>query len=122
VTAAGQRLGGIVRSRKKARTSDEREGHTNVRFGSSGQLVLMDEAPESIVPLNPCARGVTVIWIEARLWRPQVETSMGPGLVVVSGVDPEDPLEVTPAEHEHPVEALGPHRPDPSLGERVRPR
>ncbi|HZA40869.1 MAG TPA: hypothetical protein VFA00_09630 [Actinomycetota bacterium] len=44
---------------------------------------------------------------------------MRPGIVVVSGVGPEDPLEVTPAEHEHPVEALGPNRPDPPLGKRV---
>jgi hypothetical protein len=28
---------------------------------------------------------------------------MGPSLVVVSAVDPEDPLEVAPAQHEHPV-------------------
>jgi hypothetical protein len=47
---------------------------------------------------------------------------MRPGVVVVSDVGLEDPLEVTPAEHEHPVQILGPRRADPSLGERVRSR
>ena len=45
---------------------------------------------------------------------------MRPGIVVVSRVGQEDPLEVTPAEHEHPVEALGPNRSHPPLGNRVR--
>jgi hypothetical protein len=82
----------------------------------------MDEALEEIVPSNRRAIGPTRNRFGPRLWRLQVETSMRPGLVVVSGVGPEDPLEVTPSEHEHPVQTLGPRRADPSLRERVRPR
>jgi hypothetical protein len=82
----------------------------------------MDEPPELVFPLNPCVIGVTRNRIGPRLWRPQVETSMGPSLVVVSGVGAEDPLEVPPAEHEHPVQTLGPYRAEPSLGKCVRPR
>jgi hypothetical protein len=82
----------------------------------------MDEAPEEIVPSNRRAIGPTRNRFGPRLWRLQVETSMRPGLVVVSGVDPEDPLKVAPAEHQHPVQTLVPDRADPSLGERVRSR
>ena len=80
----------------------------------------MDEAPEEIVPSNLRATGVTRNRIGPRLWRLQVETSMRPGIAVVSGVGQEDPLQVTPAEHEHPVEALSPNRSHPPLGKRVR--
>ena len=82
----------------------------------------MDEAPEEIVPSNRRAIGPSRNRFGPRLWRLQVETSMRPGLVVVSGVDPEDPLKVAPAEHHHPVQTLVPDRADPSLGERVRSR
>jgi hypothetical protein len=42
-------------------------------------------------------------------------------MVVVRDVLPEDPLEMALALNEHPVEALGPRRPDKALRERVRP-
>jgi hypothetical protein len=70
----------------------------------------MDEAPKEIVPSNRRAIGPTRNRFGPRLWRLQVETSMRPGLVVVSGVGPEDPLKVAPAEHEHPVQTLVPDR------------
>jgi hypothetical protein len=82
----------------------------------------MDEATQHIVPSNPRAIGRTTKRIRPRLWHLQVETSMGPGLVVVGGVGAEQPLQVAAAEHEHPVQALGPDRADPPLGEGVRPR
>jgi hypothetical protein len=41
---------------------------------------------------------------------------------VVGGVDPKHLIQVAPAEHEHPVQALRPDRTDPPLGERVRSR
>jgi len=51
----------------------------------------MDEAPEEIVPSDPPIRCRTWKRIRPRLRRLQVETSVGPGLVVVSGVGPEHP-------------------------------
>jgi hypothetical protein len=42
-------------------------------------------------------------------------------MVVVRDVLPEGPLEMALALNEHPVEALGPRRPDKALRERVRP-
>jgi hypothetical protein len=47
---------------------------------------------------------------------------MWSGLVVVSGVGPKHMFQVAAAEHECPVEALGPDRADPPLREGVRPR
>jgi hypothetical protein len=81
----------------------------------------MDEATQYIVHSNPRAMGRRKR-IGPRLRRPQVETSMGPGLVVVGGVSPEHSLQVVAAEHQHPVQALGPDSTDPPLGEGVRPR
>ena len=79
----------------------------------------MDEA-EEIVPSNPRATGVTRNRIGPRLWRLQVETSMGPGIVVVGSVSLEHSLEVAAPEHKDPVQAFGPNRSHPPLGERVR--
>src|SRR6266511_2139139 len=98
------------------------EGHTNLRSSSSDKLVLMDEATEEIVPSNPPIKCRTWKRIRPRLRHLQIETSVGPGLVVVSGVGSKHPLQVAAAEHEHPVQALGPDGTDPSLGERVRSR
>ena len=81
----------------------------------------MDEAPEE-VPSNPRATGVKRNRIGPRLWRLQVETSMGPGIVVVGSVSLEHSLEVAASEHKDPVQALGPNRSHPPLGERVRSR
>jgi hypothetical protein len=39
--------------RRCRRSAGDPEGHTNLRFGSSGRLVLMDEAAEEIVPSEP---------------------------------------------------------------------
>ena len=70
----------------------------------------MDETPESIVPSNAPTKDRAWTRIQWRLRCLHVETSMGPSLVVVSGVGPEDPLEVTPPKHDHPVHTLGPRR------------
>ena len=43
-------------------------------------------------------------------------------LVVVGGVGPKHLLQVPAAEHEYPVQALGPDRADPPLGVGVRSR
>ena len=74
------------------------------------------------MPSNPSIKDRTWKRILPRLRRLEVETSVRPGLVVVGGVGPEDLLQVAAAEHEHPVQALGPDRANPSLGERVRSR
>jgi hypothetical protein len=39
--------------------------------------------------------------------------------VVVLGVDPQDLLKVASTDHQQPIQALGAHRADPSLGEGV---
>ncbi len=40
----------------------------------------------------------------------------------MGSVDPKDSLEVAAAEDQHLVQAFGPDRADPALGERVRAR
>ena len=41
---------------------------------------------------------------------------------VVGDIGPKDPLQMSAAEHQRPVQALGPDGPDPSFSEGVRPR
>jgi hypothetical protein len=78
--------------------------------------------PQYTVPSNPRAVGRRRHRFGPWLRRPQVKTSMGPGLVVMGGVGPEHPLQVAAAQHQHPVQALGPDRSHPPLGKRVRLR
>ena len=67
---------------------------------------------------------------EDRAWKPirpgvrrlELKAAVGPSPVVVGGVDPKDSLEVAAAQDQHPVQAFGPDRADPPLGERVRAR
>src|SRR5204863_9541732 len=56
-----------------------------------------------------------------RRW-PKLSAAMWPSLVVVAHVSPEHTLKMSPSLDEHPVQALHPNRPHPSLGEGVRVR
>jgi hypothetical protein len=89
---------------------------------SSDQLVLMDEATQHIAPSNARAVDEPRSRIRPRIGRLQVETSVRSSDVVVGSVGPKHPLEVAPAEYQHPVQALGPDRADPPLSESVRSR
>ena len=51
----------------------------------------------------------------------EIEAPMGPLLVVVADVFPQDRFEVAPPEHQGPVEALGADGPHEPFGEHVRP-
>ena len=55
-------------------------------------------------------------------WWSQAKRSMRPVAVVMVDVDAEHVLELSPADDQHPVEALAPDGADPALGERVRLR
>jgi hypothetical protein len=50
-----------------------------------------------------------------RRWDSQFQRAMGPGLVGVSDVDPEDSLEVADTEDQQPVHAIPPCGPYPSF-------
>src|SRR6266511_2037127 len=89
---------------------------------SSSEIVLMDEPAQDVALPNACTVGRPGSRIRLRVRRLELKTSVGPSPVVVGGVDSEHPLQVTAAEHQHPVQALGPDRADPPFGECVRPR
>ena len=55
------------------------------------------------------------------VWRLQQQCPVGTVAVVMLDVDPKDLLEVAAADDQQPVQALGPDRPHPALGVRVRP-
>jgi hypothetical protein len=80
----------------------------------------MHEAAQHVAPSDAGALCKTGDRIEPRLWRLQLEAPMRPPGVVMRDVGPKDALQVAAAEHEHPVQALGPNRADPPLGEGVR--
>jgi len=81
----------------------------------------MDEPAQHIPPLDTQAIGGLGGRIRPRVRRPEIKTAVGPLGIVVGDVGPKDPLQMSAAEHERPVEALGPDGPDPSFGEGVRP-
>jgi hypothetical protein len=55
------------------------------------------------------------------VWRGKPKRPVGTVSVVVLDVDPEHLLKVTATDDQQPVQALGPHRRDPSLRVRIRP-
>jgi hypothetical protein len=69
---------------------------------SSNQFVLVDETTQHVAPSSPSLLGRTSEGLRPLPRRPQVETSVRPGLVVVSRVGPERLLQVTTSEHQHP--------------------
>ena len=74
----------------------------------------MDESAEEI----PTARAMGNVEgrrVAAVGWE-EVERTVWPVLVVMAAVDAEDVLEVTPAEDQDPVEALGAERAHPAFG------
>jgi hypothetical protein len=75
-----------------------------------------DTVVESDVPIGYRLRR------RSGIGRLKVETPMRSGPVVVLGVRAEDALQVATTEDEDVVETLSSNGPDPSLGERVRPR
>jgi hypothetical protein len=85
---------------------------------SSCEVVLMNESSQDVAPFDPNA----VSWASNRIGLRRVapETSMGSGLVVIFGVDADDSLEVTAADHQRPIQAPAPDYADPPLRVRVR--
>ena len=59
--------------------------------------------------------------IGPQVGRLEIEAAGVPLGIVVGDVDPNDPLQMSAAEHERRVEALAPDGPDPSFGEGVCP-
>ncbi len=89
-------------------------------LGSSGPLVLVDDAAEDVVPAK---RGA--LWGHlgrAGDWRSKVQPSMWPCGVIMGNVGPDDVFEVPSAEDEDPVEAFGSGAFHKSFGVRIRPR
>src|SRR5918994_5293196 len=88
---------------------------------SSAAFVLVDEPAQHVAPsdADPFGRRSR---IAPRLRGLEFETPMAPGLVVVGHVLAKHALEVASTEDERPVQALGPDRANPALGEGVRHR
>jgi hypothetical protein len=88
------------------------------RRGRSGdELVLVDETTEEISSADRSRR----VADRGRLWRGELETTVGPSMVVVAHVLGEHRSQVASGEHQDMVEAVLPDRAHPTLGERVRP-
>ena len=82
----------------------------------------MDEAAEQIPAADRPDVGCparSALWTDRR---GQGKAPMGPPPLVVLDVHPEHTLQVPRAQDEHPVQALGLDRADPTLGEGVGPR
>jgi hypothetical protein len=82
----------------------------------------MDQATKHVTPSDTGRFCQTGSRMRPRLGRLQVEAPMRPSVVVLRGVGPKHPFQVAEAEDHRPVQALGPDRSDPPLGEGVRSR
>jgi len=84
-----------------------------------GGVVLVDEPAEQVSSANVVRTDGDRI-PRFGSWRGEAEGAMRAPAVVVLGVGPERPIEMSPTEDERPVEALGPDRLDHPLGMRIR--
>jgi hypothetical protein len=85
-----------------------------------GQPVLMDQAAEHVLATDREGSGIT--HRNLATWHPEVKAPVGALGVVMLEVLPGNCLKVTTPEHERPIEALVPRRPDKALGKGVGPR
>ena len=86
-------------------------------MGSCSSPILVEQATEQVSSMNAAFSaliydGQSGGWI----WRLELQRPMRPVPVVVLDVDSQDLLQVPATHDEQPVQALGPHRPDPALG------
>jgi hypothetical protein len=83
--------------------------------------MLVDETAEQVASTNgPGVGGARRLAVQA-IRSGQGESPVWALPVVVLDVHAEHPLQVSPAEDEHPIQALDPDGSDPSLGEGVGP-
>ena len=86
-------------------------------MGSCSSPILVEQATEQVSSMNAAFSaliydGQSGGWI----WRLELQRPMRPVPVVVLDVESQDLLQVPATHDEQPVQALGPHRPDPALG------
>jgi hypothetical protein len=96
-------------------------GVENPDSSCRGSVILVDQPSKHVPPADfSRADGLPVIGAVQR--GGQLKRSVRSMSVVVLGVGLQHPVEVPTAEDQHPVQALGPDRADPPLGEGVRVR
>jgi hypothetical protein len=86
---------------------------------SSRGAVLVDETTQHVSSANVRCSQVTHRWPSAPGRRPKIKAAMGPGFVVMSDVGAKDAFQVSSAEDERPVQALGSDGAHPAFAERV---
>jgi hypothetical protein len=94
-------------------------GVSDLRFQAAG-FVLVDQPAEDRSTPDPLVPEIRDrrFW----MWRAQLQRSMRPSPVVVSGVVGKHPAEVPLSEDQHPVGELGSDGQHDAFGEAVRPR
>ncbi len=87
----------------------------------SSWMIFVEEPAEQVAPMHPAwPAAANDHQIGGWIRRFQSARPMRPMGVVVGGIDPQDLLEVAAANHQQPVQALGPDRTDPALRVGVR--
>jgi hypothetical protein len=84
-------------------------------------VVLVDETAEHVVTMDVEQWGIGRCSVVGHGYL-KVDTTMRALPVVVIDIFTKYPFEMTLAQDEHPVEAFGPHRPDPTLRKGIGPR
>jgi hypothetical protein len=94
-------------------------------LGSSSQFIFVEQPTEPVSSLDfDTVRDASACRLRAikRIRNTKSQASVGALAVVVVDVGLQHSLKVTPRRDEEPVQALGPNRSHPPLGERVCPR
>jgi hypothetical protein len=91
-----------------------------VGYRNSGRdFVLVNKLAQHVPSANSRGPEVTQPWRQVPDRRLKIEPAMEPSLVVVLDVGPKDAFQVSSAEDQGPVQALGPDGAHPSFPERV---
>ena len=85
------------------------------------RVVLVNETTEHVATTDAKRWGIAGGPVAGQR-HTEVESSVRAVLVVVADVLAKDHLQMTSADHEHPVKAFGSNRPDPAFCERIGPR
>ena len=91
-----------------------------IHSGSGGNALLVEQPTDPVRSLHP---GTAVEGVNGGVgdWRLEIGPAVRALVVVVKDELPEHPVEMAFTTDQHPVEALGPRRPDKAFGEHVSP-
>jgi hypothetical protein len=118
-----RRLVGMLPGRSQSERANDLKvaRRDQARTSCRGPVVLVNQAAKTL-PASDAGRSPANMRHGSAVdhrWRRELKASVWPLVVVVPHVLVEDPRKLASTQDQQPVQTLGPHRPDPPLGDRV---